>query len=122
MRSCSSALDPIGGIAAACCALAIEAEIDGQAISLSFEAHGSGGSISTVHDAPPSRREGRGSGNLGGGSDGAGSNASAKGGLDQRLWMGGRIGAAEEAVGEAGGDAVWLDQGGASQAKGERQA
>ncbi len=49
-------------------------------------------------------------------------NASAKGGFDQRLWIGVRIGAAKEAVGEAGGDAVWLDHGGASQAKGERQA
>src|SRR5208282_4654052 len=39
--------------------LAIEDEIDGQAIRLSFEAHGSGGSISAVHDAPHSRREGR---------------------------------------------------------------
>src|SRR5271165_1031158 len=55
----------VARIAAACRALAIEDEIDGQAIRLSFEAHGSGGSISPVHDAPPSRREGRASGNLG---------------------------------------------------------
>src|SRR5271157_5756006 len=52
-------------IAAACCALAIEDEIDGQAIRLSFEAHGSAGSISAVHIASPSRREGSASGNLG---------------------------------------------------------
>jgi hypothetical protein len=59
----------------------------------------------------------------GGGSDGeAESNASAKGGFDQRLWIGVRIDAGKEAVGEAGGDAVWLDRGDASQAKGERQA
>jgi len=59
----------------------------------------------------------------GGGSDGeAESNALAKGGFDQGLWIGVRIGAAKEAVGEAGGDAVWLDHGGASQVKGERQA
>src|SRR5208337_2158091 len=54
----------------------------------------------------------------GGGSDGeAESNASAKGCFDQRLRIGVRLGAAKEAVGEAGGDAVWLDHGGASQAK-----
>jgi hypothetical protein len=59
----------------------------------------------------------------GGGSDGeAESNAWAKGAFDQRLWIGVRTGAAKEAVGEAGGDAVWLDHGGASRAKGERQA
>ena len=45
-------------------ALAIEDEIDGKAIRLSFQEHGSGGSISMAHDAPPSRREGRVSGNL----------------------------------------------------------
>jgi len=110
-------------IAAACCALAIEDEIDGQAIRLSFEAHGSAGSISAVHIASPSRREGSASGNSGGGSDGdAESNASAKGGFDQALWIGVRLGAPKEAVGEPGGDAVWLDHGERFPSKGERQA
>jgi len=59
----------------------------------------------------------------GGGSDGeAGSSASAEGGFDQRLWIGVRLGAAKEAVGEAGGDAVWLDHGERFPSKGERQA
>ena len=113
----------VARIAAACRAFAIEDEIDGQSIRLSFEAHESGGSISTVHDPPASHREGRASGNIGRRSDAkAEPNASAKGGFDQGLWIGVRLGAPKEAVGEAGGDAVWLDHGGASQAKGERQA
>jgi len=59
----------------------------------------------------------------GGGSDGeVESNAPAKGGFNQRLWIGVWIGAARDAVFEAGGDAVWMDHGGASEAKGERQA
>ena len=57
------------------------------------------------------------------GSDGeAEPNASAKGGFDQRLWIGVQIGAPKEAVGEAGGDAVWLDHGERFPSKGERQA
>jgi hypothetical protein len=59
----------------------------------------------------------------GGGSDGeAESNASAKGDFDQALWIGVRLGAPKEAVGEAGGDAVWLDHGERFPSKGERQA
>jgi hypothetical protein len=59
----------------------------------------------------------------GGGSDGeAESNASAKGGFDQALWTGVQLGAPKEAVGEAGGDAVWLDHGERFPSKGERQA
>src|SRR5208283_4769608 len=54
----------VARVAAARRALAIEDEIDGKAIRLGFQEHGSGGSISMAHDAPPSRREGRGSGNL----------------------------------------------------------
>ena len=62
---CSSASDHRhAGIAAACRALAIEDEINGKAIRLSLQEHGSGGSISMAHDAPHSRREGRVSGNL----------------------------------------------------------
>ena len=57
----------------------------------------------------------------GGGSDGeAETNASAKGGLDQGFRVGGGLGAPKEAVGEAGGDAVWLDHGGDFPSKDER--
>jgi hypothetical protein len=54
----------VARIATACRALAIEDEFDGKSIRLRLQEHGSAGSISLAHDAPPFRRDGRGSGNL----------------------------------------------------------
>jgi hypothetical protein len=94
--------DTYAGIAAACCALAIEEEIEGQAIRRSFEAHGSGELTSTVHNAPPSREAGR-VGQPGSGSDGeAESNASAKRRFRSEALDWHPIGAAQEAIGETG--------------------
>src|SRR5271166_816301 len=44
----------VARITAACCAFAIEDEIDGKAIRFRPQDHGSGGSISMAHHAPPS--------------------------------------------------------------------